>query len=66
MSKDEIHVTLDSEQADVITIALQRFRTHLYEGGLNGIRDERKVLFVDSLIEHFKRLKQDNYERLSK
>lgn len=66
MNKDEIIAILDSEQADVITIALRDFRIYLHEGGLTGIREERKVQFVDNLIEYFERLKQENYERLTK
>ncbi len=64
--KNEIHAVIDFEQADVITLALGKLRLYLYEGGHNGIRSEheRQVQFVDNLILYFKRLKEENYERL--
>lgn len=54
MIEDKILVVLDPEQADVIKLALDRFRTYLYEGGITGIRNEQQVQFVDNLIYYIK------------
>ena len=55
---DEILLILDSEQADVITFALRELRTRIYEGGINGIRNDCHVQFVDNLIYYIEGRKQ--------
>ena len=62
--KDEIHIILDSEQIDVVLRSLRHFRIHLNEGGITGIRNDRRVQFVDNLINYFNGLISPNVERL--
>lgn len=58
MARDSV-VTLNSEQAYVILLALKKSQTFIHEGGNTGIRNERDERFVENLIYYIKSRTQD-------